>query len=52
MTEAQTKFQADYMAENLLAHGWELITVEIQWYGPDPGLLGWLNISIISPPSG
>ncbi len=36
VTEAQTKAQADYMAANLLSHGWNLITVDIQWYAPDP----------------
>lgn len=34
VTEAQTKENADYMAENLLKHGWKLITVDIQWYQP------------------
>ncbi len=36
VTEDQTKAQADSMAANLLSHGWELITVDIQWYAPDP----------------
>ena len=36
VTEEQTKAQADYMAEHLLAHGWDLITVDIQWYAPSP----------------
>lgn len=34
VTEAQTKNHADYMAENLLPHGWEYIVVDIQWYEP------------------
>jgi hypothetical protein len=25
---------ADYMAQNLKAHGWNLITIDIQWYEP------------------
>ena len=36
VTETQTKAQADYMAANLLPHGWNLITVDIQWYAPNP----------------
>ena len=36
VTEEQTKAQADYMAEHLLSHGWDLITVDIQWYAPTP----------------
>ena len=34
VTEEQTKAQADYMAANLKAHGWEYIVVDIQWYEP------------------
>ncbi|MFT3787031.1 MAG: glycoside hydrolase family 27 protein [Tepidisphaeraceae bacterium] len=34
VTEELTKQNADYMAEKLLAHGWKLITVDIQWYEP------------------
>jgi alpha-galactosidase len=32
VTEAQTKAEADYMAQNLKTHGWEYIVVDIQWY--------------------
>ena len=35
INEAKTKAQADYMAEHLLPHGWNLITVDIQWYEPN-----------------
>lgn len=35
VTERQTKENADYMADKLLAHGWTLITVDIQWYEPN-----------------
>lgn len=35
VTEAQTKENADYMAEKLAKHGWKLITVDIQWYEPN-----------------
>lgn len=34
VTEQQTKQQADFMAANLKAHGWEYIVVDIQWYEP------------------
>jgi len=34
VTEAQTKQQADFMAEKLTAHGWQYIVVDIQWYQP------------------
>jgi hypothetical protein len=35
VTEAQTRAQADVMKEKLLAHGWNLITVDLQWYEPN-----------------
>lgn len=35
VNEERTKAQADYMAANLLVHGWNLITVDIQWYEPN-----------------
>jgi alpha-galactosidase len=34
VTEAQTKAQADSMAQHLARYGWNLITVDIQWYEP------------------
>jgi hypothetical protein len=34
VTEAQTKAQADYLAQHLSRYGWNLITVDIQWYEP------------------
>ncbi len=34
VTEEQTKAQADFMAANLKAHGWQYIVVDIQWYEP------------------
>ncbi|MBW8782522.1 MAG: glycoside hydrolase family 27 protein [Verrucomicrobia bacterium] len=34
VTEAQTKAQADFMAEKLKSHGWQYIVVDIQWYEP------------------
>ncbi len=35
VTEAQTKAQADVMADKLKAHGWEYVVVDIQWYEPN-----------------
>ena len=32
VTEAQTRAQAEVMKKKLAAHGWNLITVDIQWY--------------------
>jgi len=34
VNEAQTLANARYMKENLLSHGYNLITVDIQWYEP------------------
>jgi alpha-galactosidase len=35
INETKTRQQADYMADNLLPYGWNLITVDIQWYEPN-----------------
>ncbi len=35
VTEAQTKAQADVMADKLAAHGYQVVTVDIQWYEPE-----------------
>lgn len=34
VTEAQAKAHADIMADKLLRHGWNTLTVDIQWYEP------------------
>lgn len=34
VTEAQIKQQTDFMAAKLKAHGWQYVTVDIQWYQP------------------
>jgi alpha-galactosidase len=34
LNETQAKAQADVMAEKLLSHGWNIFTVDIQWYEP------------------
>jgi alpha-galactosidase len=39
VTEVQTRAQADVMQTRLAAHGWNLITVDIQWY--EPGATGF-----------
>jgi alpha-galactosidase len=35
VTEAQTRAQADVMAEKLASHGYDVLTVDIQWYEPN-----------------
>jgi len=35
VTEAQTRAQADFMAQTLHQHGWQYIVVDIQWYEPN-----------------
>lgn len=35
INEDRTKAQTDYLAANLLPYGWNLITVDIQWYEPN-----------------
>ncbi len=35
INEERTKAQTDYLAANLLPYGWNLITVDIQWYEPN-----------------
>ena len=34
VTEAEVRGNASYMAEHLLAFGWEYVVVDIQWYEP------------------
>jgi hypothetical protein len=43
INEAKTKAQADYMADNLLSHGWNLLTVDIQWYQPTATGFNYIN---------
>lgn len=35
VTEAQTKAQADFMAQHLKQYGWQYVVVDIQWYEPE-----------------
>jgi alpha-galactosidase len=35
ITEAQAKEETDYMAAHLRVHGWQYMTVDIQWYEPN-----------------
>lgn len=37
VTEAEVLANAQFMAENLLPHGWDTVVVDIQWYEPEPG---------------
>ncbi len=39
VTEAQTRAQADFMADRLAPHGWQYVVVDIQWY--EPGATGY-----------
>src|SRR5579862_9128020 len=41
--EAHAKAQADYMAANLLVHGWNLIMVDIQWFQPTATGFTYIN---------
>lgn len=43
INEEKTKAQADYLAANLLPHGWNLITVDIQWYEPNATGFNYTN---------
>jgi alpha-galactosidase len=43
INEERTKAQADYMASNLLAHGWSVFTVDIQWYQPTATGFNYIN---------
>ncbi len=41
--EDRTKAQTDYLAANLLPHGWSLMTVDIQWYQPTATGFNYIN---------
>jgi alpha-galactosidase len=34
VTEAETRANAEFIAEHMAAHGWEYVVVDIQWYDP------------------
>lgn len=34
VTEEQTMQNAEYMEKNLKSHGWNIVTIDIQWYEP------------------
>lgn len=48
INEANTKAQADYMAANLLPHGWNLVTVDIQWYQPTATGFSYQNGAVLT----
>jgi hypothetical protein len=41
VTEAEVKANADFMAKNLKAHGWEYVVVDIQWSDPNAQAHGY-----------
>jgi len=41
VTETLAKENIDYMADKLKAHGWQYITVDIQWYEPKSSGFGY-----------
>lgn len=41
VTEEQTKANADFMAAHLAKHGWQYVTVDIQWYEPNAKTLAY-----------
>jgi len=43
VTEEDVHANADYMAKNLLKHGWEYIVIDIQWYEPNAKAHGYRN---------
>ena len=43
INETCAKAQADYLAANLLSHGWNLVTVDIQWYQPTATGFNYIN---------
>ncbi|HLP78368.1 MAG TPA: glycoside hydrolase family 27 protein [Candidatus Paceibacterota bacterium] len=43
INEERTKAQTDYLSTNLLSHGWNLITVDIQWYQPTATGFDYIN---------
>lgn len=43
VNEDRTRAQTDYLAANLLSHGWYLMTVDIQWYQPTATGFNYLN---------
>ena len=51
VTEPEVIANAEYMAHHLLAHGWDTVVVDIQWYEPDPGLDGYQRCLLYTSPS-
>lgn len=42
VTEDEIRANAKYMAENLKQYGWEYVVVDIEWFSPDVGVLGYV----------
>ncbi|HUO07269.1 MAG TPA: glycoside hydrolase family 27 protein [Phycisphaerae bacterium] len=47
VTEEQTLANADYMQKNLLSHGWNIITIDIQWYEPKANTLNYRQNAVL-----
>lgn len=47
VNERQVRANADYMAKNLLPHGWEYVVIDIQWSDPDAGSLNRAGVQYI-----
>ncbi len=47
VTEDEVKANADYMAHNLLQHGWKYIIVDIQWYEPNAKAHGYRKDAVL-----
>jgi alpha-galactosidase len=45
VTEEQVIANAEFMAAELKAFGWDTIVVDIQWYEPNPGTHGYNEVS-------
>jgi hypothetical protein len=49
ITEPQARAEADIMADKLLAHGWNLLTVDIQWYEPGATSMNYRGNAYLLP---
>ncbi len=49
VTEAQVRVHADIMADKLLPHGWNLLTVDIQWYEPGATSMNYRGNAYLLP---
>ena len=47
VTEEQALANADYMQKNLLSHGWQILTIDIQWYEPQAKTLDYRKGAVL-----